>query len=284
MQLIAIDLDGTLLSEEGSISLENRRVIREAQNRGRIVVISSGRSLHDTQELLKEAGLDCPIITGNGAVAFHSSEIIQNLYLPVHISEEMMDLAKKHHLYYEVYTNEGVYIEEGGREFLEREAREVFEAKGEPAPEEAASIINTQHEQRGLHYVRDYRRIDYTDLQVYKIFVLSFDREKLSKLKKELSGRVDISVTTSGQQKLEIGNPRSSKGNALKFIANYFEVDSDDTVAIGDNLNDLSMFEVAGTSIAMENAEPQVKKAADHITRHHNQDGVAYGIRRWILA
>ncbi|MFC3041790.1 Cof-type HAD-IIB family hydrolase [Virgibacillus xinjiangensis] len=283
MQLIAIDLDGTLLSSDGTISTGNRQAIRDAQSLGHIVVISSGRSLHDTKELLDHAGLDCPIITGNGAVAFHSGEVIQHLQLPVHISEEMMELAERYHLYYEVYTNEGVYIEENGRNFLEQEARQLYEKTGKPEPDEAAYIIDTQHKQRGLSYVPNYRSIDYDNLGVYKIFVLTFDPEKLKNLRQELSGRVDISITTSGVQKLEVGNPQSTKGNALSFIADYFGVSPSETVAIGDNLNDLSMFEVAGTSIAMENAELEVKEAADHMTKDHNQDGVAYGLYKWVL-
>ncbi|HLS08780.1 HAD family hydrolase, partial [Lentibacillus sp.] len=69
---------------------------------------------------------------------------------------------------------------------------------------------------------------------------------------------------------------------ALKFIADYFNVPLADTFAIGDNLNDISMFEIAGRGIAMENAEQEVKERAAFITKDHNDSGVAYALRNYI--
>ncbi|WP_264371405.1 HAD hydrolase family protein [Virgibacillus necropolis] len=80
-----------------------------------------------------------------------------------------------------------------------------------------------------------------------------------------------------------MGHSQASKGNALKFLASHFGIPVEDTVAIGDNLNDISMFEIAGRCIAMENAEEIVKKQATYITKHHNDDGVAYALREYVL-
>ncbi|MBY7144316.1 HAD family phosphatase [Virgibacillus sp. NKC19-3] len=283
MTLIAIDLDGTLLSDEGFINDQNRKAIHEAQRQEHIIVISSGRSLHDSKQILTNAGLNCPIITGNGAVASHSGEIIQNLYLSANVVLEMIDVIEKSGLYYEIYTNKGVFIEGDRRDFLTREINRMKERITDFEWEKANGIVEKQYQQHGITYVPNYREIDYTALDVYKLFVLSFDVERLTQLQDHLMERNDIALTTSGRQKLEIGNPEASKGNALKFIANYFGVPMKDTVAIGDNRNDLSMFYEAGTSIAMENAEEVVKKQADHVTKHHNQDGVAFGLRKWVL-
>ncbi|WP_087972313.1 Cof-type HAD-IIB family hydrolase [Oceanobacillus rekensis] len=282
MKLIAIDLDGTLLSEDGSISNENRDAILKVQGRGDIIVISSGRSLHDTKQILQDAMLDCPIITGNGAVAFDSDKILQNLYLEPEVIGELMDILDGDKLYYELYTNKGVYVEEGGRELLNKEIKRLHGLDADLEVEAANRIVEIQYEQNGLTFVPNYRSIDYKPLEVYKIFILSFDKEKLLKLRGNLQERKDISITTSGQQKLEIGNRESSKGNALQFIANHFGVPIENTVAIGDNLNDLSMFNVAGISIAMGNAEEVVKEQATFITTNCSEGGVAYGLRQYI--
>ncbi|MFC4023591.1 HAD family hydrolase [Oceanobacillus longus] len=282
MKLIAIDLDGTLLSEDGSISKENRAAIREVQSRGDIIVISSGRSLHDTKQILQDVGLECPIITGNGAVAFHSDEILQNLYLEAEVIGKLMDVIDGVGVYYELYTNKGVYIEERGREILSKEIQRLQKLDADLDMKAANRIVDIQYEQNGLTLVPNYRNIDYKPLEVYKVFVLSFDRGKLLKLRDRLQERSDISLTTSGLQKLEIGNPESSKGNALRFIANHFGVPMENTVAIGDNLNDLSMFDVAAISIAMGNAEEVVKKRATYVTRDYSDDGVAYGLREYV--
>src|SRR5699024_6259710 len=112
MKLIAIDLDGTLLSTDGNISQENKNAIYEAQKSGNIVVISSGRSLHDTRELLKQAEIDCPFITGNGAMTYYSGEVLQQFILPLKTLEKITETIEKYNLHYEIYTNEGILISE----------------------------------------------------------------------------------------------------------------------------------------------------------------------------
>ncbi|WP_156289573.1 HAD family hydrolase [Oceanobacillus salinisoli] len=282
MKLIAIDLDGTLLSDKGTISMKNREMIRLVQDQGHVVSIASGRSLHDTIEILKDAEIQCPIIAGNGAIVYQKGEILQNLYLPAEIIKEMMDMLEEMGLYFELYTNQGVYIEEKGRDILTKEARRIHEKNDDFPREKAKHMIDLQFQQKGFVSVKEYRTLDYAPLEIYKVFVLSFDHEKLSKLSNLLQHRKDISLTTSGKEKLEIGNPGTSKGNALQFLANHLTIPLENTVAIGDNVNDLSMFHAAGTSIAMENAEETVKKQAAYVTKRYDEDGVAYGLERYI--
>lgn len=283
MKLIAIDMDGTLLSKYSTISEVNRDAILKAQRQGNIVSISTGRSLHDAKQILHHAGLECPIITGNGGLSFESDKILQHHILSAEVLSEMMDLIQENGLYYEIYTNEGILIKKDGRDHLDKEIKAIKCQSTSSELKRAAHIIDIQYKQNGLIYVPDYQEIDFTDKGVYKLFVLSFDKEKLEKLRENLTEREDISLTSSGTQKLEIGNAQASKGNALKFMTNHFGIPLDDTVAIGDNLNDLSMFEIAGTCIAMGNAEEIVKKQATYTTKHHNDNGVAYALREYIL-
>lgn len=283
MKLIAIDLDGTLLSSDGTISQKNKDAIRAAQNQGNIVAISSGRSLHDVKQILLDANLECPIMTGNGGLSFKSDEIIQHHILSAELLSEMMGLIEGSGLYYEIYTNEGILIKKNGRDSLGNEIEAIKDQLTSSELKETERVIDIQYQQNGLLYVPDYHGVDLMDKGVYKLFVLSFDKVKLEKLRAVLTGREDISLTTSGVQKIEIGGPQASKGNALKFMADHFDIPLEKTVAIGDNLNDLSMFEVAGTSIVMGNAEEFVKKQATYVTGHHNDDGVAYGLREWVL-
>lgn len=283
MKLIAIDLDGTLLSTTGTISEENRNAILEAQKQGNIIAISSGRSLHDTKQILQDAGLECPIMTGNGGLSFESNKVIQHHILSDEVLTEMMGLLHETGLYYEIYTNDGVLIKQDNRAILDKEIEAIREQSTSLELENASHTIDIQYQQNGLIYVPDYQEINFVDKGVYKLFVLSFDKDKLEKLRTRLLEREDISITTSGVQKLEIGNPNASKGKALTFMAKHFDVPLEYTVAIGDNLNDLSMFEVAGVSIAMGNAEEIVKKHATFITKDHNDDGVAYGLKKYVL-
>ncbi|ASK62485.1 hydrolase Cof [Virgibacillus phasianinus] len=279
MKLIAIDMDGTLLSADCTISEANREAILEAQKHGDIVAISTGRSLHDAKHILHDAGLQCPIMTGNGGLSFESGEIIQHHVLPAEVLAEMMDLLEERGLYYEIYTNAGVLIQSDGSERLNKEIKQAVDLD----LKNTENVIDIQSKQYGLIDVPDYREIDFTDKGVYKLFVLSFDQEKLKKLRETLIDREDISITSSGAEKFEIGYAEASKGNALLFMANHFGIPQKDTVAMGDNLNDLSMFETAGMSIAMGNAETVVKEQATYVTKDHNANGVAYALKEYAL-
>lgn len=70
MKLITVDFDGTLLAEDSTISEENITAILQAQKEGHIVAVSTGRSVDDVQEILRKAGLECPITAGNGGKSY----------------------------------------------------------------------------------------------------------------------------------------------------------------------------------------------------------------------
>lgn len=284
MKLVAIDLDGTLLSKDSTISGENVKAINEAQEQGHVITIATGRSLHDTKRILQNAGLECPMITGNGAVVFHEGNSLKNLVIPAIVLTEMQELLEKNHFYFEIYTNKGVFILQEGRDLLYKEIEGNQLKAIDFSLEQITTEIEIQYNQYGLQYFTDFQNVEFTELEVYKLFVLTFDMNKMVNLQGKLMGREDISLTTSGKAKLEIGHPETSKGNALLFFADYLGISIKETVTIGDNLNDLSMFEIAGTSIAMENAEEAVKKQSTYITTHHDENGVAEALRKYVLS
>lgn len=283
VKLVAFDLDGTLLSEEGTISRENRAAVLEAQSGGIKVVISSGRSLHDTQEILKKAEIEATILSGNGAIAFDTGGILKSLVMPGPVVEEIFSLLKADGHYFELYTKDGVTVEKNGKTQLQDEIQRLKAGDASFPVDWATRSIEIQYEQQGLKFVERYEDLNFTEAGIYKIFVFSFDREKLDTFRKKINNRTDISITTSGSAKLEIAHPEANKGAALEFIAAHFGIPMEETAAIGDNLNDLSMFKVAGISIAMGNAEEEVKKHSTYITRDCEEDGVAYGIRKYLL-
>ncbi|WP_010531689.1 Cof-type HAD-IIB family hydrolase [Lentibacillus jeotgali] len=280
MKLIAIDLDGTLLSDDGNISQENKDAIYEAQKSGHIIVISSGRSLHDTRELLKQAEIDCPFITGNGGMTYYSGEVLQQFILPLKTLGKITRSIEKYNLHYEIYTNQGILISEKRTHILYDEIEQLNQ---QSEREHAAGMVSTQYSQHGIVYVPDFHTVDFAESNPYKVFVLSFKPDALEQLHRELSRMKDVSLTAGSREKLEIAHGNASKGNGLKSIAAYFKVPLEDTVAIGDNLNDISMFKTAATGIAMENAEQEVQKCANFITKHHNDSGVAYALREYVV-
>jgi hypothetical protein len=91
------------------------------------------------------------------------------------------------------------------------------------------------------------------------------------KLKAVLGDKYD--VTYSADVLVEVSPITDNKGEALKFIANYYGIPMEQTVAVGDNLNDLSMILAAGVGVAVSNAAQPLKSMADYVTKLTNDDG-----------
>jgi hypothetical protein len=281
MKLIAIDMDGTLFSNNHTISENNCHAILEAQKQGHIVTFCSGRALHDIQEIIKKINLEAPIIAGNGAIVFHN-KILQTRTIPVHILKEIMDIFNGFQLYYEIYTNKGIITDKTRKEYLYAELNRL---KDDPVfGPMVEQMVQIQNDQNHLLTVSDFGELNFSSLDPYKMYTVSLDEKKLNHLQQRLSERDDISITNGSHLTVEVGNKQVSKGNALLFLANYFQIPQADTVAIGDNLNDLSMFKAAGTSIAMGNATDFVKSHAKFVTKTNDDDGVAYALEKFVLS
>lgn len=282
MKLIAIDLDGTLLSRSGVISEANQQAVRRRQEMGDLVTFCSGRSIHDMEELSKRNQLTCPMLSGNGAIAFYENERIYYHAMPGEVVRELWEITRSHGAYVEFYTNKGVRVLRSGADLLMHELAEVLPHDQSFTREWAKREIEIQNEQFGLTYMDSMEDIDFDRDEVYKVFIYSFDRQKLHRLRKLFEPRDDILITAGGWTKIEIGHPKASKGQALKQLADHYGVAAEEIVAIGDNLNDISMFQVAETRIAMGNAVDALKDISTHITKDVEEDGVAYALENYL--
>jgi Cof subfamily protein (haloacid dehalogenase superfamily) len=120
-------------------------------------------------------------------------------------------------------------------------------------------------------------------MKIQKFFILTLNRQKKSELTAYLSNISGVATTSSGQMNIEVMDVNGNKGNALKIMAEYYGISLADTVAIGDNFNDIPMLKVAGFSIAMGNADPAVKQLCNFVTLSNAENGVSYAIDKFIL-
>lgn len=283
MKLITVDLDGTLLSDDSTISDENITAIYLAQKAGHIVAVFTGRSVDDVQEILRRAGLNCPITAGNGGKSYDGGKLIEELLLSENIVKEAIQLLEERQIYYELFTKDGLLMNKDKTKFLNEEIEHYY-GKSEINAAWATNIMETQMKQYGIISISDFKNIDLSRQGVYKIMVLCFDLEKLAYLRKELSRNANLSLTTSGNEKLEISHADASKGNSLKMMADHFKVPLENTVAIGDSMNDYPMFQAAEIGIAMANAREQLKEISTYMTKSNMDNGVAHAIKKYILA
>jgi len=281
-KLIAIDLDGTLLSSHIEISQENVQAIQKAQDAGHIVMICSGRAPEDIKNVLAKTPLSCPLAGSNGTMVVADGKLLSQISINKENVKTVAKILNETKYPFKVYTSHGIYVASTWTERILAFLEENKEFSNNLSSKEYKFLTEQPKE---TDTVKIFENIDdvlaKNDLAVQKFFIptISGKMELISTLEK-IEG---ISITTSGPYNVEIMDVNGNKGNGIKVMAEYFSIPIEDTVAIGDNFNDVPMMDVAGLSIAMGNADPTVKEKADVVTLSNNEHGVAHAIEKYIL-
>lgn len=280
IQLIASDMDGTLLNDEMEISSENIAAIKKAQAAGIEFVVATGRSIEEAQPTLDAAGIKCRFITSNGAQIF--DETGQNLFT-VGIEQEKLALAipilRRHQIYFELFTDHGGFTE-NVEDRVASVAHWLKSTSPNLSDDEAFSIAEGHIATLPIDYIEHFDQVlENPDLKILKIFAMGkIDEPSLALAKAELSEIPDLIVTSSGANNIEVNHLDAAKGHSLKKVAEMLNIPMSNVAALGDNFNDISMIESAGSGIAMANAEDEVKAAAKYETLTNTENGVAYAI------
>lgn len=284
IKLIASDMDGTLLDNSMQISDENTAAIREAQARGIEFIVATGRNRPEALPALKVAGITCAMVTLNGAHVFdEKGNSLFTVPIEYQKASAILDLLEERQIYYEVFTDQGLYSE-SREERIELFAEHIAEMMPHLTRKMAIAMTAAQLEQLPIHYVSDIRTaIQDKGLQVLKL--ICFHKEGpavLGPVAADIDGYGDLVVTSSGTNNIEINHKNAQKGIAVAHIAKDRGIDLKDVMTIGDNLNDVSMIQLAGVSFAMGNAHLELKEYAKYLTDSYLESGVGKAIRRAI--
>ncbi|HWO77026.1 MAG TPA: Cof-type HAD-IIB family hydrolase [Bacillus sp. (in: firmicutes)] len=283
LRCIATDMDGTLLNSNQKISKENETALKLAQEKGIEVVVATGRSYYEAASVLEEAKIVCPIICVNGAEIRNSEgEKIFTNPIPAQLAKRVMKQLDEMGYYYELYSNSGTYTRDSklGLAVL----MDLFQSANR---HEAVPWIKMEEQARkrfeeGVKIVDDYGLlVDDKSFELYKILVFSKDHEALQKAGIELEDP-DLAITSSAFGNIEINYKTAQKGVALEAFVQERGISLAETLAIGDQLNDLSMLEIVGTAVAMGNAAEEIKQIAHYITATNNENGVALAITKYM--
>ncbi|WP_017727932.1 Cof-type HAD-IIB family hydrolase [Halalkalibacterium ligniniphilum] len=283
MKIFATDMDGTLLNDERRVTKENAIAIKEAQEAGVMVVVVTGRDYSEAQKPLEDAGIHCPIICVNGAEERdEKGKVIRSVPILKKDALFISDVLREHDIYFELYTNEGAFTDH--HEKALQVVIDVLQSSGsEDSIEKMRAIAEERFITAAVTEVASYEHILQDERQqVYKFLAFSLNDEKRDKAKQILSETDRFAVSSSASENLEITNKHAQKGIALTNFAERLGVDMKDVVVIGDNLNDLSMFEVAGHAIAMDNAVEEIKSKAHSLTSSNEESGVAEALNEYL--
>ncbi|MGL5379862.1 sugar-phosphatase [Clostridium sp.] len=265
-KLIALDMDGTLLREDKSVSERTKKTIQEARDMGVTVVLATGRPIEGVRRYLEELKM----LGENDYVLSYNGALVQKTKNKEAVSEIALSGSDVHYLH-NLSKELGVNI----HAFSEKQG--LITPKNSKYTEVEATINEIKVTEV------DFTKVDKDDV-IIKIMMIDEPEilgAAIEKLPKEVYEK--YTVVKSTPYFLEFLNKEANKGTGVELLANHLGIKREEVITMGDAGNDLHMIEYAGLGVAMENAFEEVKKAADYITDSNNNDGVAKAIEKFVL-
>lgn len=262
--VIFLDLDGTLLDSEKKLIKKNMDVLTAAWEQGAYIVPATGRLFLGMPAELRAQPFTRFAAAVNGAQIYDAVEdkIIAKVEIPIKRALEIYDMMDSMPGIYDCYAENWGWME---RDILKNADKYILD------PHHLQIVRDTRSPVDGF---KTYIAEHFTSIQKAQIFFL--DREARARAMAELTEKLpDCSVSSSMPGNIEISAGKANKGDALRFLCDYLDVPIENSIAFGDDLNDIPMIEAAGTGVAMGNANAAVKAAADMITLTNNEAGVA---------
>ena len=266
LKLIGVDIDGTLLNSKNELTTRTKASLIKASRIGHKVAIITGRDFYAADFLAGELDFDKfggLVSSSNGAHVYDmkAKKTIINHTIDPTLIREMIDFAKGLGFDYIIYHRGEILVENKRAHSLE------FLAEKNKMP---YRIIENLEE-----------KIDFPLNKVLFSAEPSIINKNIEKFKEKFESRVN--PIHSMPQFLDCMPLDINKGRSILEIADFFSIDHKDTLAFGDEINDMEMIKMAGTGIAMANASEILKKEADFITLSNDEDGIAYYIEKNIL-
>lgn len=263
IDLLAIDLDGTLLTNSKTITDRTRRAIKAVQAQDIKVIIATARPPRSVAKIYRYLELKDAIICYNGALLYDpiSKTVISHSPIPLETAKDVVSFARL------IWPDIIVSAEVLDEWFTEK------------LSEQYQTEVSKEFKPDKLGPINSWLTCDVTKL------LLLGPEEKLSIVKSELKENFGkkISIAQNEGHLLQIMKAGISKGEGLRKICEYYNIPLKRTLAIGDNFNDLDMIAIAGLGAAMADAPEEVKKVADYITSSNEENGVAEVIERFVL-
>ena len=262
---VFLDMDGTLLKSDHSVSEETIQTIRTLNSKGIPVILVSARPLNAVLPTFHTIGLPAhhPIITLNGSYIVEAETPIFQAMVDLDITEQVTEKVRPFKATIAYYLQREWYSEISDS-WTDHEQR-IMDVKVKVGP------IDT--------LVKDWSA---RKIGPNKMMVMS-EPENITQIQQHLKAFYNgkLNIYPSKPTYLEVMDTRGSKSNAVKFISERLGFLPSEIIAMGDNYNDKEMIQFAGMGVAMGNAPDEIKAASDFVTDTNNNDGVRLALEKF---
>lgn len=260
-KLVAIDCDGTLLTDNKELTAITIETIKKASNKVKIV-ITTARAFYRVEEYLKKMDLlkdeqFTICFNGGSIIENQSKQEIKSCTFNAEDVKELIELSKDFKTQILLYGFDSLIVEN--------------------IPEKLRNNKKTNFKTMKLE------ELEADQYSIYKIVFLN-DPKKITEMRKIMPEEIKskYEVTSSVPEYIEFVPKGITKDKALEILCNKLNIERHEVIAIGDAENDINMLKFAGTGIAMGNAEDFIKNIADDVTDSNNNNGVAKAIKKYI--
>ena len=269
--MIASDLDGTLLTNNGTLSEYTYKVLKEAHKRGIKIAVASGRAFHTMPECILNLEHAHFAVTSNGAAIYDlkKNKLLKNYFLKEESAKRVIEYAKGRQLGIELFVDGRAYAE---KYYFDHPEKFGFGKK-------STNYLFTTRTK--LENFEEFFKEHSGRLESIA-FILKEPKERLQ-IREELCKDTDLYITSSHKKIVEFSNSQCGKENALKYLLEKEKCKGENLVAFGNAENDISMIEFAKIGVATANSPKKVKQKADFICASNDEDGVAKFIEEKIL-
>lgn len=265
-KLIALDMDGTLLQPDGSISERTKQAVVAARDKGVKVVLASGRPLVGMEKFLHQLGLtgqDDYVLSYNGSLVQNvgTGEVLASRLLTGRDARQLYDLSQQLGVNIHAFSQQHGLIAPRNSRYTEVERSHN-------------DLVLTELDFRDLP----------DDEAILKVMMVD-EPEILAPAMVALPGwvKAQYTVVLSTPYFLEFLHPDSNKGTGVAALSAHLGISPESVICVGDAGNDAHMLEFAGLAVAMGNATDEIKAQADYVTQRNDQDGVAHVIEQFVL-
>ena len=260
IKAILWDIDGTILIPEGEFTPGVKDCISKLCEKGIKVVLVTGRMNAAAKKIAQDLSLKTPVVSYQGGLVVENDKKLYERYLTEEQAEKILAWARGENIHINLYNDDILYSES-----------ECYEVQ------RYCNNLHTEHTIKKFSEIK----ID----KINKLLAIDYSNpERISRYEKELQDIFpDLYIVKSTPYFLEFSNPEASKKCAVEFLQNYWNLEKDEILTIGDQNNDIALLRAGGLKIAMGNATEELKAEADYITDTVFNDGFVKAMEKFCL-
>jgi len=267
IKLICTDIDGTLLNSKKRINEADKIMLQRAYNEKKIpIALVSGRFKGGLTFIAEELAIPCIYSCFNGAYVEWQGDIIENTRIQLEDLRKVLPVIKNTNSTPQIFDIFDYFFNE-----------ETHWSEHQITMCGYKGIIGNLEKQIDIWEKENFKP--------YKMLAKNGNPKELAQTKKALLdlNLKSLTIVQSADFIIEILPSTSNKGNTIKLLADYFNISTDEIMALGDYDNDKEMLQQAGVSIAMGNATDEIKSIAKYQTASNDEDGIAIAISRFVF-